>query len=72
MAVISRPTARPWTNRAPTSTHIEVAAEPMSRPAMNSARPTSSGRRAPCWSEYIPDTTMPTTLVTRKPVNAQP
>ena len=39
---------------------------------MNSSRPTSSGRRAPWTSEYIPDTTMPTTLVTRKPVKAQP
>ena len=42
------------------------------QPAMNSSSPTSSGRRAPWTSEYIPDTTMPTTLATRKPVKAQP
>ena len=72
MAVMSRPAPRPWMQRPATSWAIDDAVPETARPAMNETRPATIGRRGPRASLTCPETTMPTTLATRKPVNAQP
>src|SRR5436305_14344430 len=67
-----KPLPSPCTTRPATSCAIVVAVPARTRPTRKHTMPTISGVRGPRLSVSWPAATMPTTLATRKPVNAHP
>ena len=66
------PAPRPWRNRPATSTSIDGARPPMTRPSANRTRPNTNGLARPARSMSPPTTTIPTRSPRKNAENAQP